>query len=81
MVDEAARCLEEKIVRRAREVDISSVLGLGFPAFRGGILKYADSLGLANVANQLNIIYTQSEPKRQLSNMLIEMAQANSKFY
>lgn len=81
MVDEAARCLEEKIVRRAREVDIASVLGLGFPAFRGGILKYADSLGLANVVEQLNDIYAQSEPKRQVSSYLNELAQSNGKFY
>jgi len=81
MVDEAARCLEEKIVRRAREVDIASVLGLGFPAFRGGILKYADSLGLANVIQQLTDIYAQSEPKRQVSGFLHELAQTNSKFY
>ena len=81
MVDEAARCLEEKIVRRAREVDIASVLGLGFPAFRGGVLKYADSVGSENIVQQLNAIYAQSEPKRQVSNTLIELAQSNSKFY
>jgi len=81
MVDEAARCLEEKIVRRAREVDIASVLGLGFPAFRGGILKYADSVGIAKVVDKLNAVYNQSEPKPRISNMLIEMAQSNGKFY
>ena len=63
MIDEAACCLEEKLVRRAREVDIASVLGLGFPAFRGGVLKYADSLGLNNVVEKLNNIYAQSAPK------------------
>lgn len=81
MIDEAARCLEEKIIRRAREVDIASVLGLGFPAFRGGILKYADSLGLGNIVDQLRIIYAQSEPKRQISNSLTELAQTNARFY
>ena len=81
MVDEAAHCLEEKVVRRAREVDIASVLGLGFPAFRGGILKYADSLGIPHIVDKLNEIYVQSKPQRKISNMLCEMAQNNGKFY
>ncbi len=81
MVDEAAHCLEEKVVRRAREVDIGCVLGLGFPAFRGGILRYADSLGLSNVVSKLEKIYSQTESKRKVSNLLKELAQNNGKFY
>ena len=81
MIDEAAHCLEEKVVRRAREVDIASVLGLGFPAFRGGILKYADSLGIQQVVEKLNEIYAQSKTQRKVSNMLSELALNNGKFY
>lgn len=81
MIDEAAQCLEEKVVRRAREVDIGCVLGLGFPAFRGGILKYGDSIGLNQVVKQLDEIYAQSEPKRKTSNMLTSLVEKNSKFY
>ncbi|GAB5500001.1 MAG: fatty acid oxidation complex subunit alpha FadB [Pseudohongiellaceae bacterium] len=43
---ETARCLEDGIVDTAIEADMGLVLGLGFPAFRGGALRYADSLGL-----------------------------------
>jgi len=43
---ETARCLEDDIVETAIEADMGLVLGLGFPAFRGGALRYADSLGL-----------------------------------
>lgn len=46
MIVEAARCLEEGVVGSAAEVDMSLVLGLGFPRFVGGPLKYADWLGL-----------------------------------
>ncbi len=81
MIDEAARCIEEKVVRRAREVDIGCVLGLGFPPFRGGILKYADSLGLSTVVGKLKEIYAHSSLQRQVSNMLTELAQSNGKFY
>lgn len=46
MIFECARCLEENIVSTPQEVDMGLVLGLGFPPFRAGALKYADSLGL-----------------------------------
>ncbi len=43
---EAARCLEDGIVETAAEVDMGLILGLGFPRFRGGPLRYIDTLGL-----------------------------------
>ena len=42
MLTEASRCLEEGIVRDAGDVDMGLILGIGFPPFRGGILR-ADS--------------------------------------
>lgn len=49
MIFETARCLEENIVATPNEADMGLILGIGFPPFRGGALKYADRLGLANV--------------------------------
>ncbi len=45
---ETVRCLEEKIVGSAMEADMALIMGLGFPPFRGGALKYMDDFGLAN---------------------------------
>lgn len=44
---EAARCLEDGIVASPVEVDMGLILGLGFPAFRGGALRYVDTIGIA----------------------------------
>jgi len=52
MVLEAARCLEDGIVSTPHEVDMGLVYGIGFPAFRGGALKYADTLGLAKLCER-----------------------------
>ena len=48
MINETIRCLEEGIIESAAEADMGLVYGLGFPPFRGGPLRYADTIGLAN---------------------------------
>jgi 3-hydroxyacyl-CoA dehydrogenase/enoyl-CoA hydratase/3-hydroxybutyryl-CoA epimerase/enoyl-CoA isomerase len=50
MLIESARCLEEKIVNTPVEVDMGLLLGLGFPPFRAGIFKWADVVGLKELA-------------------------------
>jgi 3-hydroxyacyl-CoA dehydrogenase/enoyl-CoA hydratase/3-hydroxybutyryl-CoA epimerase len=53
MVNEAARALEEAVVSSARELDLALILGIGFPPFRGGLLRYADELGVRRVRDTL----------------------------
>src|SRR5690625_2950969 len=45
MCIEAVRCLEEGIVASAGDADMGLILGLGFPVFRGGPMRYMDTLG------------------------------------
>jgi 3-hydroxyacyl-CoA dehydrogenase/enoyl-CoA hydratase/3-hydroxybutyryl-CoA epimerase/enoyl-CoA isomerase len=52
MITEASRCLEDKIVNTPVEVDMGLLLGLGFPPFRAGALKYADSTGLRKLEEE-----------------------------
>ncbi|KIL02530.1 multifunctional fatty acid oxidation complex subunit alpha [Stutzerimonas stutzeri] len=47
---ETVRCLEDGIVASAAEADMGLVLGLGFPRFRGGALRYIQNQGLAEFA-------------------------------
>lgn len=45
MLNEAARCFDERVVRSARDGDIGAVFGIGFPPFLGGPFRYMDTLG------------------------------------
>lgn len=56
MINEAAIALGEGIVRTPVDVDVAMVLGTGFPPFRGGLLRLADSLGTANLVERLEIL-------------------------
>lgn len=49
MIVEAAHALEDGVVATPAELDMALLLGVGFPAYAGGALKYADWLGLARV--------------------------------
>ena len=53
MLLEALRALDEQIVRDGRDVDLAVIHALGFPAFRGGLLAWGDSLGAAEVVRRL----------------------------
>jgi 3-hydroxyacyl-CoA dehydrogenase/enoyl-CoA hydratase/3-hydroxybutyryl-CoA epimerase/3-hydroxyacyl-CoA dehydrogenase/enoyl-CoA hydratase/3-hydroxybutyryl-CoA epimerase/enoyl-CoA isomerase len=53
MLTEASRILDEGIVRDPGDVDMGLILGIGFPSAKGGILRWADALGMAAVVNKL----------------------------
>jgi 3-hydroxyacyl-CoA dehydrogenase / enoyl-CoA hydratase / 3-hydroxybutyryl-CoA epimerase len=50
MVNEAARCLEEKVVAAPEDADYGMILGTGFAPSRGGPLRFADHFGIAEMA-------------------------------
>src|SRR5262249_50004217 len=53
MINEAALALAEGVVKTPGEVDLGMIMGTGFPPFRGGLLRYADSEGVKRVAETL----------------------------
>lgn len=62
MINEASRCIEESIVSQPEDVDLGMVLGFGFAPHTGGLLHYADSIGLRKVCarlDELSILYGQ----------------------
>lgn len=81
MLNECAYCLQEGIVEHPRDIDIGVIFGLGFPPFRGGILRYADSVGLPNVAGQMYRLAEQFGDRLQPADIIVEKAEKNENFY
>ncbi len=80
MVNEAALALEENVVARAEDVDLAMVFGTGFPPFRGGLLRYADSAGIGVVVERLTRRQQEGAPSGP-SGRLQQMALSGGKFY
>ena len=80
MCIEAARCLEDGIVETAIEVDMGLVLGLGFPAFRGGALRYVDSMGMAAFCDMAANYESLGDLYRPTDSMR-RMAESGGSFY
>ncbi|WP_312935458.1 fatty acid oxidation complex subunit alpha FadB [Pseudomonas sp.] len=77
---EVVRCLEDGIVETAAEADMGLVYGIGFPPFRGGALRYIDSVGVAEfvaLADQ----YADLGPLYHPTAKLREMAQNGQRFF
>lgn len=82
MVNEAAYILDEKIVDSADTVDLGLIFGIGFPPFRGGLLRYADSEGLDNIVSAINeFADTVDKDRYALSPFLKKLAENKQKFY
>lgn len=80
-VNEAAKCLEEGIVKNARYLDMAMIMGAGFPAFRGGLLRYADARGIKDVVSKLEDLNKKFGERFKVSELLLEMSKQNKKFY
>ena len=81
MVNEAARCLEERIIRVPRDGDIGAVFGIGFPPFRGGPFRYADAIGAAELVRVLEALNTRHAGRFQPCTLLTGMARTGERFY
>lgn len=83
MVNECALALDQdKIVETPHEVDLAMIMGTGFPPFRGGLLRYADSVGIEHIKTRLDKYAEERKAKRlKPSSKLLERAEKKTKFY
>jgi 3-hydroxyacyl-CoA dehydrogenase/enoyl-CoA hydratase/3-hydroxybutyryl-CoA epimerase len=81
MINEAAMILEERIVASAAELDLAMIMGTGFPPFRGGLLRYADSLGVPYIAARLDELSSRHGPRFSPTAPLRRLAARDTKFY
>lgn len=82
MINEATRCLEEGVVEKPHTIDIGMIMGTGFPRFRAGLLRYADSVGIENIADDLGVFEKELNVERfKPCKRLLDMAQNRERFY
>jgi 3-hydroxyacyl-CoA dehydrogenase/enoyl-CoA hydratase/3-hydroxybutyryl-CoA epimerase len=81
MINEASRCLEEGVVSSPEEVDLGMIMGTGFPPFRGGLLRYADSLGAVTLVNRLKHYEAKFGERFSPAKSLVARAENEQKFY
>ncbi len=81
IINEAARCLEEHIVRDAWMIDLAMVLGTGFAPFRGGPLRLADSLGISHVVADMQTLQKLLGDRFAPCGLLASLDLAQDKFY
>ncbi|HEC2577723.1 fatty acid oxidation complex subunit alpha FadJ [Raoultella ornithinolytica] len=81
MLNEAARCFDEQVIRGARDGDIGAVFGIGFPPFLGGPFRYMDQLGAGEVVAILQRLAAQYGPRFTPCENLLRMAGQGATFW
>ena len=80
LVNEGARILQEGYALRASDIDIIYVNGYGFPAYRGGPMWYADTIGLKKVYERVSELYRQHGEIWQPAPLLQHLAEEGKAF-
>lgn len=80
MINEASRCLEENIVTDASIIDFAMITGTGFPAHKGGLLSYANEIGLKNILESLRKFEKEYGERFKPSNLLVKLVEEYEDF-
>jgi 3-hydroxyacyl-CoA dehydrogenase len=80
MINEGANVVQERIALRPLDVDVIFVHGYGFPRFRGGPMKYADSIGLASVLDDIRQLAKEDPLFWRPSPLLVDLVARGAKF-
>ena len=78
---DAARCLDEQVLTDARDGDVGSILGWGFPPYTGGAVSYIDFVGAGEFVEECDRLSNTYGERFAPPDSLREMAAANGAFY
>ena len=82
MVNEAAMILQEKVVDGPDAVDIGMIFGTGFPPFKGGLLRYADSFGIEKIVTTMEAFEARFKDGRfKPCEYILDLKKQGKKFY
>lgn len=81
LLNEAALAMAESVVRSPRDGDLGAIYGIGYPPFRGGPLRYIDSLGAGEVVRTLEALQLAYGPRFAPAPVLVEMARNGARYY
>ena len=80
-INEGALMIEEGVCDRPQDMDLAMIYGTGFPPYRGGIFRYADKWGSANVYKTLLYLEQRFGPRFEPAQLLKDMAERAKTFY
>lgn len=81
MMNEAVRCLDEGVLRSARDGDVGAVFGLGFPPFRGGPFRAIDKVGAKAILSRLTHYAASHGERFEAAKGLISRAETGKPFH
>ncbi|MCK4882737.1 MAG: fatty-acid oxidation protein subunit alpha, partial [Candidatus Omnitrophica bacterium] len=81
MINEAARCLEDGVVDEPGAIDVGMIFGTGFPPFRGGLMRYADSVGIDNIVADLERFTSEGGKQFEPCMYLLSLRDEKKGFY
>ena len=80
MINEAALCLQEGILRSPRDGDVGAIFGLGFPPYTGGPFTYCDAIGVDTVVSKLRAHADRYGARFAPAQVLVDYANAGKRF-
>jgi 3-hydroxyacyl-CoA dehydrogenase len=80
-INEAAYMIQEGICDRPQDMDLAMIYGTGFPPYRGGLLKYADTWGIPKVYEHLVKLEEEHGIRFRPAELIEEMARKGRRFY
>lgn len=78
--NEAARCLEEGVLRSVADANIGSIFGWGFAPFHGGALQFIDAMGAAVFVGRARELAARFGPRFEPADIVVQQALQGGRF-